>query len=377
MKFFIFILSLALLGAGCVSSPTSSADRTDTTDTSNSSNEASTNQATASFEKLYEGQVDAPLWLFAVADDDGQVVLSAERNQGIDMAFFDPKNPDAKLVWKTIVSRAEVGGVADHGHVFARGSHYLVFSQPSADSAYAVKVDRDLNRVAMEHIVDRYPLPVSERPPVGGSSLITNDLFLVSEKDGVTAGFFLPTIGHKLFRMDEDLKVYRRTTIGGGEIVHGNGSSAIQTDEGFDVLAADTIMHLQQSGVTRLRYDNDWELVDTTRLVDEDRQSAGMTSGVYLPDGSLVLHARVNVDAYGRGQMPPPPTPGKLSDDGGNIARYLFGPNGNLIWTQYLYEGTDAHRPHTALVGDLLITTWDGGATEATLRMDRVYSTVR
>ncbi len=357
----IILLSLVLLGVGCASPATEGLLPTNPP-----------SEPTTTFEKLYEGQVDAPLWLFAVADDEGKVVLSSERNQGIDMAFFDPENPKATLTWKTVVSRSEVGGVADHWHVFTSGYHYLVFSQPSANSAYAVKVNRDLNRVAMEHIVDRYEVPASERPPYGGEYLTTNDMFLVPEKNGVTAAFFLPTIGHKLFRMDEDLKIYQRMVIGGGEIAHGNGSSAIQTDKGFDVLAADTIMHLTQSGITRLRYDKDWELLGATRLVDEDYQSASMTSGVYLPDGSLVLHARVNVDAYGRGQMPPPPTPGVLTDDGGNIVRYVFNPQGELVSTAILYEGTDAHRPHTLLVGDLLITTWDGGGGGATLRIDRL-----
>ncbi|MEK7620372.1 MAG: hypothetical protein AAB413_04005 [Patescibacteria group bacterium] len=369
-KFLPVFFMLALLGFGCAS-PVDTTDRSDSTDTASVSEQTEPVREVV-FEKLYEDQVDAPLWLFGVADDEGQVVLSAERNQGIDMAFFDPEDPEATLDWKTIVSRDEVGGVADHWHVFAGGYHYLVFSQPSADSAYAVKVDRDLNRMAMEHIIDRYEVPASERPPMGGEFLVTNDMFLVPEEDGIAAAFFLPTIGHKVFRMDEDLEVFDTVTIGGGEIVHGNGSSAIQTQDGFDVLAADTIMHLQQSGVTRLRYDKDWELVDTTRLVDEDKQSAGMTSGVYLNDGSLVMHARVNVDAYARGQMPPPPTPGVLTDDGGNIVRYVFNPEGELILTEYLYEGTDAHRPHTALVGDLLITTWDGGGGGTAIRIDRI-----
>ena len=131
------------------------------------------------------------------------------------MAFFDPEDPEATLDWKTIVSRDEVGGVADHWHVFAGGYHYLVFSQPSADSAYAVKVDRDLNRMAMEHIIDRYEVPASERPPMGGEFLVTNDMFLVPEEDGIAAAFFLPTIGHKVFRMDEDLEVFDTVTIGG------------------------------------------------------------------------------------------------------------------------------------------------------------------
>lgn len=360
MKNILLVLFfLALLGFGC----TSSGDTT-------SESEPESDRVT--FEKLYEGQVDAPLWLFAVADDEGQIVLSAERNQGIDMAFFDPENPSVELDWKTIVPRGEVGGVADHWHVFNDGYHYLVFSQPSTDSAYAVKVDRDLNRVAMEHIINKYEVSVSERPPVGGEYLITNDMFLVPEEDGVAVAFFLPTIGHKVFRMDTNLEIYDTVTIGGGKTTHGNGSSVIQTAEGFDVLASDTIMHLQQSGVTLLRYDEDWELNESMRLIDIDGESAGMTSGVYLSDGSLVMHARVNVDAYGEGERPTRSTPGQFIDDGGNIVRYVFDPTGALVSTEYVYEGTKAHRPHTALVGDLLITTWDETDAGAMVRIDRV-----
>jgi len=327
-----------------------------------------------SFQTIFEGQIDAPLWLFAVIDDEGQVVLSAEKDQEIIMAKFDPNNPKAKLNWKTIVSKNEVEGVADHWHVFAHGYHYFVFSQPKADSAYAVKVDKNFNRVAMNHIVDRYEVPKKERPPFGGEYLITNDMFLVPESEGVTAAFFLPTIGHKLFRMDKDLNVYETKNIGGGNLVHGNGSSAIMTKNGFDVLASDTIMLLQQSGVQLLQYDKNWNFVKTKELVDIDNQSIGMVSGVYLDDGGLVLHSRTNVDAYGRGEMPPPPPPtqGVLTDDGGNIARYLFDPDGKLVSTDYLYEGTNAHRPHTALLNDLLITTWDGGKGGTTLRIDKI-----
>jgi len=325
-----------------------------------------------SFQTIFEGQIDAPLWLFAVTDDEGQIVLSAEKDQEIIMAKFDPNNPKAKLNWKTIVSKNEVEGVADHWHVFAHGYHYFVFSQPKADSAYAVKVDKNLKRVAMNHIVDRYEVPKNERPPFGGEYLITNDMFLVQESEGVTAAFFLPTIGHKLFRMDKDLNVFETKNIGSGKLTHGNGSSAIMTKNGFDVLASDTIMFLQQSGVQLLQYDKDWNFVTARELVDFDNQSIGMVSGIYLDDGSLVLHSRTNVNAYGRGEMPPPPTPGVLTDDGGKIGRYVFDKNGKLKSTEYLYEGTKAHRPHTALLNDLLITTWDSSDGGTTLRMDKI-----
>jgi hypothetical protein len=379
---FLFLLCTSLLFSGCglrlpqVSVPLNNAtpisDPAPAIQQKQNINNDQPKNDDISFQKLFEGQIDAPLWLFAVIDDEEQVVLSAEKDQEIIMAKFDPNNPKAKLNWKTIISKTEVGGVADHWHVFAHGYHYFVFSQPKADSAYAVKVDKNFNRVAIKHIVDRYEVPKKERPPFGGEYLITNDMFLVPESEGVTAAFFLPTIGHKLFRMDKNLNVYETKNIGGGNITHGNGSSAIMTKKGFDVLASDTIMLLQQSGVQLLQYDKNWNFVEAKELVDNDNQSIGMVSGVYLDDGGLVLHSRTNVNAYGRGEMPPPPTQGVLTDDGGNIARYLFDPDGQLVSTDYLYEGTNAHRPHTALLNDLLITTWDGGKSGTTLRIDKI-----
>ena len=116
-------------------------------------------------------------------------------------------------------------------------------------------------------------------------------------------------------------------------------------------------MHLTQSGISLLRYDEDWILQEADRLVDEEGVSASMTSGVYLPNGSLILQARVNPNALNKGERSFPSASGTLTDDGGNIVRYVFDRDGELANTQTLYEGTDAHRVHTALVGDLLITT--------------------
>lgn len=366
MKYILLLFPLFLLGAGCSKPVIIEPVIIDTVTVSDSIYE------TVSFENLYEGAIDAPIWLFAVEDDQGRVVLSAERNQSIIMAFFDPEHPDQKLEWKIVVTQKEVGGVSDHWHEFAHGYHYIVFSQPSATSAYMMKVDTNLQRVSLEHIADRYEVPEHEQPPFNGEFLTTNDMFLVPEENGVAAAFFLPTVGHKVFRMDTDLNILETVTIGGGEIVHGNGSSAIATSEGVDVLAADTIMQMVQSGVTRLSYDKDWELTQATRLIDFDHQAASMTSGTYLPDGSLVMTARVNVDAYGRGELPPPAKPGVMTDDGGNIARYVFNLAGELVSTEYLYEGTLAHRPHTLLIDDLLITTWDASGKGTTLRIDKI-----
>ena len=102
-----------------------------------------------------------------------------------------------------------------------------------------MKIDSDLNRLELKHIVDRYPLTEDDGPLFFNSTdtafQVTNDMFLIEEPDGVAAAFFLPGIGHKLFRMDTDLNIIETKNIGGGLLSHGNGSSAILTDDGFSV----------------------------------------------------------------------------------------------------------------------------------------------
>jgi hypothetical protein len=338
-----------------------------------------TGRATVSLSAIHEAPMSgANIWLHSVPDGQGRVIMSTERDQVIWMAELDVNNPGARPDWKQMVSKAELGGsgVADHWHVYTQGDHYLVFSQPSANSAYIMKVDSDLNRVALKQIVDQYPLTEDDGPQAQNSNqtqyLVTNDMFLIEEPDGVTAAFFLPGVGHKLFRMDTNLNVYEIKNIGGGDYQHGNGSSAIAVDGGFHLLASDTIVEVMQSGVRLIAFDSDWEPISEQVLVNFDHQSIGMVSGVYLDDGSLIMHARTSLDAVGRGEQAPSRS-SNTDSDAGYIARYLFDADLELASVDYLYDDDKtASRPHTSLIDNLLLTAWDYQGN-TTLRIDAIH----
>jgi hypothetical protein len=322
-------------------------------------------EQTVSFSKVYEGSVDqANIWLFPVPDSDGRMILSTERSNELYMAELTVDDPSARVSWKQVVSSSDIDGnkIADHWHVFAHGYHWITFSITSANGAYLAKIDKDLDLIALERIVENPTFP-------------TNDMFLVAQPDGVGAAFFLPGYGHRVLRFDTDLNEIGSVDIGGGQSIHGNGSSAILTDDGIHVLAADQMNVVSQGGVRLLKYDFDWNLVEVVDLVDFDNTNIGMVSGNYLDDGSLVMVARVNLEAFKRGENPPPTGQipgGALADDGGYIGRYLFDSLLKLAGVEYLFEqGNTAHRPHQSILGGRLYSAWDlRGST--TLRIDEI-----
>ncbi len=344
-----------------------------------SSNETVLNNDSANikFQNLSTQNIDgASLWLFAVPDDQSQVVLSTESNGSIKMAKFDISNSTQKLDWKTVISNNDIGGkgVADHWHEFANNYHWLAFSISEATTGYVLKVDRDLNKVKLAKIADKITLKEGEVPFVNQMNpyLPTNDMFLVPEANGVTAGFYLPGTGHRLFRLDSDLNLLTNKDIGGGDYTHGNGSSAIKTDLSFNLIAVDNMNQLQQGGVNLIKFNSSWEVQSKTTLVDIDKTNIGMASGVYTDKGTLVINARVYENAYPKGEMPPPADPGApLAQDGGKIKRFVFDSNYNLISTEEIYSQGDANRPHTSLIGEKLLTTWDAGG-KTYLRIDKI-----
>lgn len=317
----------------------------------------------------------ANIWLFAVPDDKEKVALSTEDNGTIKMGFFDLDNPQKSVSWKTIVSQSDIGGkrVADHWHEFKNGYHWISFSISEADTGYLMKVDRDLNRVKLVKAVEKEKLTQADLPPDAPNnnnmSMPTNDMFLVAEDNGVSIGFFLPGKGHRIFQFDNDLNLKSKTDIGGGDYRHGNGSSAIQTTNGFDLLASESINHLQEGFLNLIKFDSKWLPQSVITLVNDKGKSIGMTSGLYLDDGSLIVNARVNENAYSQEEMLQKAPPGTASDDGANIERFHFDASGNLLGTVKIYEGIAGHRPHTSKVKDKLITTWDAGAY---LRLDKI-----
>lgn len=337
----------------------------------------SDSSANIKFQNLSTQNIDgASLWLFAVPDDQNQIVLSTESNGSIKMAKFDINNPTQKPDWKTVVSNSDINGkgVADHWHEFANGYHWIAFSISEATTGYALKVDRDLNKVKLAKIADKITLKEGEVPMVNPMNpyLPTNDMFLVPEDNGVTAGFYLPGTGHRLFRLDSDLNLKENKDIGGGNYVHGNGSSAQKVTGGFNLLAVDNMNMFQQGGLNLIKFDSNWEVQSKTTLVDIDKTNIGMASGVYTDKGTLIINARVYESAYPKGEMPPPADPNApLAQDGGKIKRFVFDSNYNLISTEEIYSQGDANRPHTSLVGEKLLTTWDAGG-KTYLKIDKI-----
>ena len=351
VKFLISLVPILLLGAGCVSTTT-------TEDSTKNRDET----VTTTFTELTDtfSVNGAPMWLFVIDDGEADPALSTERDGSIYMGRLNLENPRSEITWKRVVSSSDIGGsrVADHWHIFTNDYHWIAFSVQEANASYLIKLDTNFERVSLTNITRN-------------SSIPTNDLFLVDEADGVTVGHFRPDYGHRLFRMNLNGTLKETIDIGGGSTRHGNGSSAYRTENGFSVIAGKTLNYLEQSPLYKLDYDNDWKFVKQTMLVDDDETNVSMTSAVELPDGSLIVTTRVT-ESYPRGALPPPKNPGEpLSDDGGSIVRFVFDANGNELSREVLQEATTEHRPHMTLIGDLLITTWDGSGG-ARLRIDRI-----
>ena len=355
-----------------------SSDKSSSPDSSQTQEkDANDNSAKIKFDKVKTITVDgASLWLFAIVDDKNQVILSTEGNGGIKLAKFDLNNPNNKPEWKTVINSSDIEGkrVADHWHEFYNDYHWIVFSISEANTGYLLKLDRELNRIKLAKVADKTILKEGEVPMINSMNpyLPTNDMFLVPEDKGVTAGFYLPGTGHKLFRLDSDLNLLENINIGGGDYTHGNGSSAKKVENGYDLIAVDQMNMLQQGAVNLIKFDADWNPIKKISLVDIDKTNIGMASGVYTDNGTLIVNARVYESAYPKGELPPPADPNApLAQDGAKIKRFTFDSNYKLLSTEEIYNQTDGNRPHTSIIDDKLITAWDAGG-KAYLRIDKI-----
>ncbi len=304
----------------------------------------------------------APMWLFAVDDGEDRPALSAEHGNAIVMGRLDLSAPESAVAWTTVASSVDTGGegIADHWHIFAHGYHYIVFSTQGAHRAFLLQLTKDFARVALTPIVE------------SAVGFATNDMFLVEEKNGIAVGFFVANQGHRIFRFTVDGIATTTAEIGGGDYVHSNGASAMRTSQGTFVLAPEKMNMLESGRLWGLTYDEAWTFARSVTLVDEDGANVGMASGVWLDDDTLVVHARYRDDAYPFGTLPPPPAnPGVFTDDGGALVRFVFRADGTLISRDTLVEGERVHRPHTALFGDTLVTTWDTTG-ESFMRLDTI-----
>ncbi len=311
-----------------------------------------------------EAPVDgANVWLFVVEGAGGSIVLSSERNGELQVARFDPDRPGARPAWRTVARRGDdvAGRVADHWHVYAHGRHWLAFSTERARTSYLLSLGDDLEPLGLTTVADEAGFP-------------TNDLFLVAEPEGVAVGHFDPGYGHHVFRFDVRGRAVSTARVGGGRFRHANGSSAIADGEGYRILATENLMSLCRSAIRLVRTDAEWKpvSVETEWIEEPEPCNVSMASGVRLENGWWIVHARVRPGAWDRGELPPPRAPAGVDPEDGALVRYLVSPEGKVARREVLVEeGNHPFRPHTALVGDRLYTTWDEEG-HVFLRIDRL-----
>ena len=301
----------------------------------------------------------AKLWLFAVDDDNPQLALSAESDGKLLMGRLEVTNPSTAVSWQTVGSPADTGGVsiADHWHIFAHGYHWLVFSVAGDNASYLLKLDKDFQRLALV--------------PVGHTDGPTNDMFLVAEPDGVAVAHFAPGYGHTVHRFDKQANKTGQVRIGGGKFTHANGSSAIPVDGGYLVFASETLNPTATGAVRVIRFDTSWRPVNIRTLMDEDGTNAAMATAIRLDSGYTIVHLRVRTGVSSRQEAISPPQPGSpLPDDSGALVRVVLAPDGTIVTRETLVSES-TNRVHTTLVGNLLVTAWDGSGT-VRLRVDRI-----
>ena len=301
--------------------------------------------------------VGAQVWLFVVDDGMPRPAVSSEANGEVWVGRLDLDNPSGPITWQPMVGPEDVDGarIADHWHVFAHGFHWIAFSANADEDSYLLKLDQDFNRIALINVAQNSDIP-------------TNDLFLVSEPDGVTVGHFLPGTGHRLFRFDVQGALIGTIDIGGSQFFHSNGASAIGTASGYSVLAPENLNPVATSAIKELEYDNSWNPIKSGFLADDDGTHYSMPSGVRLDTGYQIVNVKVIEGVNPRGVFA---TASTIIDDSGSLIRLIVSPDGGVVDRQVL-ESSGVNRPHTTLIGDRLITTWDGPDTGGRIRIDRV-----
>jgi hypothetical protein len=257
-----------------------------------------------------------------------------------------------------VASPTDAGGasIADHWHIFAHGYHWLVFSVAGDSASYLLKLDKDFQRLALV--------------PVGHTDGPTNDMFLVAEPDGVTVGHFAPGYGHTIHRFDVQAKKTGQVRIGGGVFTHANGSSAIPVEGGYLLFASETLNPAVTGAVRLIQFDTSWRSVNVRTVPDEDGTNVAMATAVRLDSGYTIVHLRARTGVAPR-QKAPSTQPGSLMpDDSGALVRLVLAPDGTILSQETLVSG-GTNRPHTTLVGDMLVTTWDETGI-VRLRVDRI-----
>jgi len=344
----ILVILSAVLVSGCAAPPSTPAPASTT---------AAPNIAPMLDPKTIPG---AKVWLFAIDDGNPQLAMSAELDGKLLMGRLDVTDAGAAIMWETVASPADTGGlsIADHWHIFAHGYHWLVFSAAGDSASYLLKLDKEFQRVALVY--------------VGHSDGPTNDMFLVAEPNGIAVAHFAPGYGHTVHRFDTKGNKTAQVRIGGRKFTHANGSSAIQVDGGYLVFASETLNPTATSAARLIEFDTLWRPVDIKPVLDQDGTNASMATAVRLDSGYIIVHLRVRTGVSLRQNRPSTPQPGSiLPDDSGSLVRMVLAPDGTIVSRDTLVAD-GVNRPHTTLFGDLLVTTWDETGT-IRLRVDRVW----
>jgi hypothetical protein len=275
------------------------------------------------------------------------------------MGRLDISDPAAAVSWQTVAGPADTGGVpiADHWHIFAHGYHWLVFSVAGDTASYLLKLDTDFKRLAIV--------------PVGHTDGPTNDMFLVAEPGGVAVGHFVPGYGHTIHSFNTQAQPTGQVRIGGGKYTHCNGASAIPLENGYLVFAPESMNPSVTGAILSITFDTAWSPVNIRPVLNEEGTNAAMATAVLLEDGYTVVNLRIRTGVAPRPTAPSAPQSGSpLPDDSGALVRLVLAPDSTIVSRETLVDG-GTNRPHTTLVGDELVTTWDKSGA-VFLRVDRV-----
>ena len=282
--------------------------------------------------------------------------MSSEANGEVRVGRLDLDNPSGPITWQPLAGPEDLDGarIADHWHVFAHGFHWIAFSANGDKDSYLLKLDQEFNRIALITVAQNSDIP-------------TNDLLLVAEPDGVSVGHFLPGTGYRLFRFDLQGELIGTLDIGGGRFFHSNGASATGTAFGFTLLAPENLNPLATSAVKNIVYDSFWKPIRSVFLANDNGTHYSMPSGVRLDTGYQIVHVKVIEGVNPRGEDVTP----SAGTDSGSLTRLIVSPDEEIVDRQVL-ESSGVNRPHTTLIGDRLITTWDGPDTGGRILIDRV-----
>ncbi|AJM92713.1 hypothetical protein NPIRD3C_1501 [Nitrosopumilus piranensis] len=322
------------------------------------------------------------LWLFPVVDDSQGLVLSAETNGEIIMSRVDPLNPPSfgSPSWTTVATSVDSGGenIADHWHVFAHGYHWISFSTASAKKCFLLKLDSNFNRIGKFSVY-------SSRNSKGFPNTVTNDHFLVEEKNGIAVALFQH--GDKSSTGKPRMIICKFGINGIGKGVktvpadshhnYSNGGTAyLQTGRCpahvspcFMAFMPEKIVETVEGSLIHLIVDKKWQITSSSKILQKTGHNYSMSSMVYWKNNFGILTVK-DYNLKKKVKFP----------SGANIMRYVVDGKFKQYGKKTIVLG-NAHRPHTTLYStktrrkmNFLITCWDqsNSKPQGYMRVDRI-----